>query len=253
MKEKVIKIDTADGVMEVFITVPEEGGPHPAVILFIDSIGVREELYDMCRRIGTVGYFVAMPNLYYRTDGIDDVRIDADKISESGPDKTRLWNLIKSIDNDMVVSDTKALLTALAHEKDAAPPPYGQVGYCMSGQFVYANAGRLAESFAATMSVYGAGHITNLPQSPHLTTKQITGEIEFTCAEIDHWAPLEQIEQLRTLLRVAGVKHRIDVYPGAIHGFAFPDRAVYNKPAAERHWERLFDLFDRTLRKRRKP
>ncbi len=248
MKEKIIKVETRDGTMEVFVTAPEEGGPHPVVILFQDSIGIREELYDMCRRIGTVGYFVAMPNLYYRTDGIDDVYIDPDKIHEPGPEKTRLWEMIKSVNNDMVVADTEALLAALAKEPDAAPQPYGQVGYCMSGQFVYANAGRLPDAFAATMSVYGSGHITKFPQSPHLTTDRITGEIEFACAEDDHWAPLEQVEQLRQILSDAGVKHRVDIYPGVIHGFAFPGRAVYDKPAAERHWERMFSLFERTLK-----
>ena len=30
-------------------------------------------------------------------------------------------------------------------------------------------------------------------------------------------------------------------------GFAFPQRAVYDKPAAERHWERVLALFRRNL------
>ncbi len=46
----------------------------------------------------------------------------------------------------------------------------------------------------------------------------------------------------------AGVKHRIEIYPDTEHGFAFPQRPAYNKDAAERHWERMFALFDRCLR-----
>ena len=43
--------------------------------------------------------------------------------------------------------------------------------------------------------------------------------------------------------------HRIEWYPGVEHGFAFPLRAgIYNQPAAERHWARLFSLFNRNLR-----
>ena len=49
-------------------------------------------------------------------------------------------------------------------------------------------------------------------------------------------------------LQDAGVKHRVEWYPGAEHGFAFPQRACYDKPSAERHWVRLFDLFERNLR-----
>ena len=58
-----------DGRMPVFITHPEEGGPHPTVILFMDALGIREELRDMARRIGTVGYYVMLANLFYRDGG----------------------------------------------------------------------------------------------------------------------------------------------------------------------------------------
>jgi carboxymethylenebutenolidase len=44
------------------------------------------------------------------------------------------------------------------------------------------------------------------------------------------------------------LNYRLEWYPGAQHGFAFPLRAgIYHKPSAERHWERLFDLFARNL------
>jgi hypothetical protein len=33
--------------MEAFVTYPEENGPFPAVILYMDIWGVREELYDI--------------------------------------------------------------------------------------------------------------------------------------------------------------------------------------------------------------
>ena len=33
-----------------------------------------------------------------------------------------------------------------------------------------------------------------------------------------------------------------EVYPGVHHGFAFPQRWCYDKPAAERHGERLLAL-----------
>ena len=32
----------------------------------MDAPGKREELHDMARRIATVGYYVLLPNLYYR-------------------------------------------------------------------------------------------------------------------------------------------------------------------------------------------
>jgi carboxymethylenebutenolidase len=51
-------------------------------------------------------------------------------------------------------------------------------------------------------------------------------------------------------LQEAGTPHRIEWYPGVEHGFVFPLRVgIYDRAAAERHWERLFSLFDRTLRR----
>ena len=52
--------------METFICHPERNGPSPAVFLLMDAHGIREELKDMARRLGTVGYYVMLPNLYYR-------------------------------------------------------------------------------------------------------------------------------------------------------------------------------------------
>jgi carboxymethylenebutenolidase len=39
----------------------------------------------------------------------------------------------------------------------------------------------------------------------------------------------------------------VEIYADADHGFAFPLRAVYNKAAAEQHWERLLSLYRRKL------
>ena len=67
MIEKNIDIQTKDGAMNTFITRPEEEGVYPIVLFLMDAPGKREELHDMARRIGTVGYYVILPNLYYRT------------------------------------------------------------------------------------------------------------------------------------------------------------------------------------------
>lgn len=72
-------------------------------------------------------------------------------------------------------------------------------------------------------------------------------ELYFACAETDRWMPLDQIDPLKRALKEANATAEVEIYPGADHGFAFPARAVYNKAAAERHWERLLALFKRRL------
>ncbi|MYG14159.1 MAG: dienelactone hydrolase family protein, partial [Gammaproteobacteria bacterium] len=66
MIEHHIDIETPDGAMNTFIVHPDEGGPHPLVVFYMDAPGKREELHDMARRLATAGYYVMLPNLYYR-------------------------------------------------------------------------------------------------------------------------------------------------------------------------------------------
>ncbi len=61
-----IEIETPCGLMNTFITRPDENGPFPVVLFLMDAPGKREELHDMASRVATSGYYVMLPNLYYR-------------------------------------------------------------------------------------------------------------------------------------------------------------------------------------------
>ena len=61
-----IEIETSCGLMDTFITRPDENGPFPVVLFLMDAPGKREELHDMASRFATSGYYVMLPNLYYR-------------------------------------------------------------------------------------------------------------------------------------------------------------------------------------------
>ncbi|NDG49494.1 MAG: dienelactone hydrolase family protein, partial [Rhodospirillales bacterium] len=66
MIERQIHITTPDGQMSTFVCHPERNGPHPVLLFFMDAPGIREELRDMARRLAASGYYVLLPNLYYR-------------------------------------------------------------------------------------------------------------------------------------------------------------------------------------------
>jgi carboxymethylenebutenolidase len=241
MLEDEVDVETRDGRMNTFVARPEEGGPFPPVLFYMDAPGKREELHDMARRIASVGYYVTLPNLYYRRTR--EFRMERD---EAG--MKRMFELMSHLSNTLVVQDTEALLRWVDAQPDVRPGPAGAVGYCMSGPFVVAAAAHFPR-FAAAASIYGARLITDAPDSAHLLAPRIEGEIYFACAETDRWAPKEQIEEMDRILSKAGVDYRIEWYPGAEHGFAFPQRqGVYHKPSAERHWERLFALLERKLK-----
>jgi carboxymethylenebutenolidase len=245
MIEKQIDLPTKAGTMDTFVCHPERRGPWPAIIFYMDAPGIREELRDMARRLATVGYYVLLPNLYYRAGR--GTTLDTSALSEGSPERQRMWDLLKSLTNELVAEDTAAMLAFVDRQSEARQGPLGCVGYCMSGPFVFTVAGRFPERFAATASIYGAGLMTDLPDSPHLLAPKIKGEIYFACAEIDKYAPLPLIAELKRVLEEADVRAEVEIFPGAEHGFAFPQRYCYNKAAAETHWERLFELFRRRL------
>lgn len=245
MIEAEIPLQTADGTMSAFTTQPDEGGPFPAVFFYMDAPGKREELHDMARRIATTGYHVVLPNLYYRWT--DEFVLDF----ETGSNRDRMTELMMSLSNRMVCSDTHALFAHIdAHPDVASDGPVGCLGYCMSGPFALAVAAAFPDRIAAAASLYGVRLAVDADDSPHRGFPDINGEIYIAAAETDHYAPPEMIAEVEAAIVSSGVDGRVEWYPGTQHGFAFPTRgSVFDKAAAETHWSRLHALFHRNLRR----
>ena len=241
MIETHVDITTKDGAMNTFIACPEEGGPFPMVIFAMDAPGKREELPDMARRIASVGYYVVLPNLYYR-------KVREFHMYMEGVTREKMFEQMDALSNDLFCDDVQAIFDHVDGNDRVATGPVGIVGYCMSGPFAVAAAGRFPDRVKVAASLHGVRLITEAADSPHLAAEKITGELYIGCAETDSWAPPEMIEALDAHLKTTACNYRIEWYPGTEHGFVFPQRgAIYNKSAAERHWERLFAMFARNL------
>ena len=242
MIEHHVDIPSADGAINTFVVHPDEGGPHPVVLFYMDAPGKREELHDMARRIAAVGYCVLLPNLYYRNSR-DFVLKD-----RTEPSLAAMFALMGTLNAHTTRVDTAALLAYADALPAADTTRIGAVGYCMSGPFVMWAAAGFPDRLRCIASIHGANMATDQPDSPHRIAGQVRCDSYFACAETDKWAPPADIAQLQAGLEAGGTPHRIEWYPGTEHGFVFPLRAgVYNRAAAERHWERLFSLFRRNL------
>jgi carboxymethylenebutenolidase len=200
----------------------------------------------MARRLAAVGYFVVLPNLYYR------VSRDFYLKERTEPAMAHMFTLMATLDAATTECDTRAMLRYVDAQPEADGARIGAVGYCMSGPFVVWAAAQFPDRLRCIASIHGANMATDAPDSPHRMASRIRCESYFACAEIDKWAPPSDIEKLQAALDAAGTPHRIEWYPGAAHGFVFPQRAgIYDRASAERHWERLFALFARNLAPRR--
>jgi carboxymethylenebutenolidase len=245
MIEATLDIATKDGAMETFICHPERGGPHPAVFLLMDAPGVREELRDMARRLGTVGYYVLLPNLYYRA-GRDTI-YGPDVLTRGSADHTRMRAVRTKMTIPPVMDDIAAMLDFVDRQEAVRRGPVGAHGYCMSGPYALAAAARYPDRVVAAASFYGTWLVNNAEESPHRNLGKVKGELYIACAEHDELAPLPMVEELRRLFETSGAKGELEIYAGVHHGFAFPGRWCFDKPAAERHWERLLALYRRRL------
>jgi carboxymethylenebutenolidase len=245
MKEKILDIPTKDGAIETFVCHPERGGPYPPVLLLMDAPGIREELYDMARRLGTVGYYVLLPNLYYRAG--KDTKYGADVLEKGSAEQARMRAVRTKMTIPPVMDDVAALIAFADGQKESKKGPVGAHGYCMSGPYALAAAARYPDRVAAAASFYGTWLVSDAVESPHLTLAKAKGELYISCAEHDELAPPDMVKELKALFDKSGNPGELEIQMGVHHGFAFPQRWCYDKPAAERHWERLIGLYRRRL------
>jgi carboxymethylenebutenolidase len=245
MIESITDIPTKDGGMETFICHPERGGPYPVVLFLMDAPGIREELYDMARRLATVGYYVLLPNLYYRAG--KETKYGPDVLKHGSTEHQRMRSVRTKMTIPPVMDDVASLIAFADKQKAADKGMVGVHGYCMSGPYALAAAARYPGRIAAAASFYGTWIVSDAVESPHLSLGKAKGELYISCAEHDDLAPPEMVKELRALFDKSGNPGELELNPGVHHGFAFPERWCYDKPAAERHWERLIALYRRRL------
>jgi len=248
MNEAHINIQTPNGIMPTFTCWPDtdaggdngEEGAFPAIVFYMDAPAIREELYDMARRMAGEGYYVILPDLFYRFGTIRfPVRNQYARI---------VWQAImKELSNAMVMDDTRALLAHMDGDPNVKAGPRACVGYCMSGRFVTTAVATFPDVFTASASLYGVGIVTGKEDSPHFLIKDIKGEIYFGFAETDSTVPAYVIPTLKAELEEHGTNHLLEVHPGTEHGFCFPLRDIYDEAAAEKVYAHFMDMCGRCL------
>ena len=252
MNERFVEITTPSGRMEAFVTRPEQDGPFPLVILYMDIWGLREELFEIARRVGTVGYYCMVPDFYYRQGRVRHEFRDAQNrmISLHALDEARQRQVTtpgRQLSNQMVVDDTGAVLDFVRRGEPVRPGGVGAIGYCMGGRHVLCVAGHFPERVTASASLHGTRLISDAPDSPHLLVKRFRGELYCGFAETDPYAPLSMVEELGELLRPCPVTYHHAVHAGALHGYALPNRDIFHPRAAARDWEMIFAMFHRQI------
>lgn len=241
-----VEIATADGNSDAYVFAPSGDGPWPVVVFFMDGPGIRPSMFEMSRRLADQGYYVFLPNLFYRSGDYEP--FDVATVFANPDSRERLMKLIMSVNQSDVVKDLGSWFSWLDAQPRADAHKVGTTGYCMGGGQAL-NAAAFYPDRVKAAAAFHAGRLANdQPTSPHLQADKIKAKVYIGVAGIDHGFSDEEKQRLIAALEAAGTNYELEVYEGAQHGFAVPDMPVFDADAAEKHWQKLLALYAASLK-----
>lgn len=248
MQTTTVEIPTSDGTADAVFAVPDDDSPHPGVLLYMDAFGLRPQIEQMCARLAGEGYAVLAPNVFHRGGRAPVVDLGDLKHAEGRKGLfAKLRPHMSALTPERAVSDADAYLDFLARSDRVSDGPVGTVGYCMGGALALRTAAHAPERVAAAASFHGGRLATDDEDSPHRGFGAITGEVYIAHADKDASMPPEMQQRVADALAQVGVRHRVERYDGATHGFTMADTAAHDAEAEQRHWAALLDLLGRAL------
>jgi len=247
MTQTEVKIPTPDGDARAYSFQPAGEGPWPAVIFFMDAPAIRPALFQMCERLAGHGYFVLLPDMFWRAGPYEPINLRA-AMKDEETRRAIFGKFMASTDPEKSTRDTGAFLDWLSKQSQVKGDKVGCTGYCMGGGLALRAAGHFPDRIVAAAAFHGGRLATDAPDSPHLLAPKMKAKVYVGGADEDAGFPPQQADRLREALTAARVANTVEIYAGAKHGYAPPDMPVYNEEASERHWREMLTLFDETLK-----
>jgi carboxymethylenebutenolidase len=238
-----IDIKTADGTCPSYEFTPpaQHKAPWPAVLFYMDGIGIRPALFAMGERMASYGYYVLLPDLFYRGgpyEPVDPAKLFGDPEFRAQWAKTRMG--IAGL--DQVMRDTQSFLAHIDAQPNVRSPKIGVTGYCMGGRMSMVAAATFPDRVGVSLAFHPGGLATDAPDSPHLLVPKIQCPVYVGGATEDANFTVEQQERLKKAFADAGKSLELEIYP-AKHGWVPSDTPVHDPAQAERHWAKLSSLF----------
>ncbi|TWF91770.1 dienelactone hydrolase family protein [Streptomyces brevispora] len=246
MPVKTLQIPTADGRADAFAAFPDSGERHPGVLLYMDAFGVRPVLREMAGELAAHGYYVLVPNLFYRHGPAPVIELPEHIGEETRPALfAQLMPLIQAHTTERALRDADAYLRFLTAQPEVSAGPVAAIGYCMGGVLAMRTAAAHPDQVAAVAGFHPGPLVTDAADSPHRLFPDVTAQVHLGLAEGDMSS--ETMSRLDQALDAAGVSHTSEIYPGTFHGFTMSDTAAFAPAALQRHWDRLLPLLAHTL------
>ncbi len=217
-----VKIDVSGKLLNLYRALPATGGP--GVLVLPAWWGLNSFFKQVCDRLAASGYTAIAPDYY---DGRVGTSIEETKILQQ-----------------KVESDFDSMRVAIKAAKDylaalRSGEPIAVIGFSMGTDWAIITAANEAD-VAATVLFYG-GWTADFSQMK----SKVIGHY----AETDEWVPFDQILEMESSMKSAGVDVTLHRYPKTAHWFMESDRPEYDHTAATIAWERTLEFLAQMLAK----
>lgn len=239
-------IPTPDGRADAFAAFPEQDGPHPGVLMYPDAFGIRPVIQEMARELAGHGYYVLVPNFFYRQGPSPVVELP-EYIGDDARDGIvgQLMPLVRAHTTELTLRDADAFVRFLTARPEVAAGPVAVTGYCFGGLLALRTASAHPGQVAAVAGFHGPV-VAEGPDGLHRLLSAITAEVHLGHAASD--LTPEALAELDRALDAAGLTYTSEIYPGTVHGFTMSDTSAFDPDGLKRHWEQLLPLLNRALR-----
>ncbi len=242
-KTERVEIPAGEVGMPGYLARPAEGGPHPAVLVWMELFGINAHIRDVTERVAREGYLALAPDFFHRTHpGLD--------LGYSDDDMQKGFEPYGALHADSMIADARAAIAWLRGRDDVRGDRLGAMGFCVGGHMTYLCA--CETDVAAAASFYGGG--IGAPEgfggaeSTLARTPKIRGRILCLFGENDEYIPLDQVQAIKGELEKAEIRHEVEVYPGVGHGFFCDRRDSYDEKSAADAWAKTKALFAEELK-----
>jgi carboxymethylenebutenolidase len=222
VKEKV-ELAVADGTrMAAYVARPQQGGPHPGLLVFQEAFGVNHHIRNVSDRFAAEGYVAIAPELFHRTA--------PPGFEVSYTDFPSVMPHMKAVTTETAELDLRSAYEWLGSNAQVRANEHSSVGFCMGGRVSFiANS---AVALRAPVSFYGGGIAPGLlDRAPKLQAPSL-----FIWGGLDKHITPEYRKAVADAL-TAQQKAYVNVeFSRADHGFFCDERAAYEPHSARQAW-----------------
>ncbi|MDP3659175.1 dienelactone hydrolase family protein [Phenylobacterium sp.] len=248
MSRTEVSIPMPEGSARAFVFTPDQGeGPWPTAVIFMDAPAIRPSLFEMGERLASHGYYVLLPDMFWRLGPYEPIDLQA-VFRDEAVRREVFGKMTGSTNPQKAVADMAVWFDWLEKQPKAKADKIGVTGYCMGGGLALRAAGNFPDRVVAAGAFHPGNVATDAPDSPHLLAPKTKAKVLVGGADQDAGFDEAQKDRLDKAFRDAGVEAEVGIWAGAKHGYVPTDMPVYNKDAAERHWRELIALFDSKLK-----